>query len=141
MYLQTKKKNINKRSIKDVDNVIVATTKKTNKEKLTKNIGKESTTTKMVTKCSPVAASLGLLQEKKCAHEKNHEYNTCGDRKYFTEAYYAKSGRMICCECEEEFGSSIKVNDKAPAYCCVNRFDKHNPCNHAYCHDCWMKHR
>ena len=97
----------------------------------------------MVAKRSTAAASLVLLHGKKCAHEKNHEYNTCGDRKYFTEAYYAKSqlGRMICCECEEEFGSSIKINDKAPAYCCVNRFDKNNPCNHAYCHDCWMTNR
>ena len=141
--LQTKKKNNNKRNIKDVDNFVSATKKKSNKEKVTKKNDKVTATTKMVAKRSTAAASLVLLHGKKCAHEKNHEYNTCGDRKYFTEAYYAKSqlGRMICCECEEEFGSSIKINDKAPAYCCVNRFDKNNPCNHAYCHDCWMTNR
>jgi hypothetical protein len=89
-------------------------------------------------------ASVGTtIEAKTCNHDKNVEFNASGDRKYFTEAYYANRPTCTqkCFQCEGVFGVSIKVNDKSPAYCCVNRFDKNNPCNHAYCHDCWIKHR
>ena len=123
--LQKKQVNKNKRKNQEVD-VAVESTKG-------KNGGK--TTSK--------GASLVAIAPPVCIHDKNHKYVTRGEKGYFTKNYYARRPDCTknCSECGGEFGSKITISDKTPAYCCRNMFDKYNPCAHAYCHGCWMKHR
>jgi hypothetical protein len=104
----------------------------------TKRVRKGNTATN-----SASLASLMTILPKVCQHENNHEYVTRGERGYFTASYYAKRPdcTRICVSCKGEFGTTIKICDKTPAYCCRNQFDKHNPCPHAYCHSCWNLYR
>jgi hypothetical protein len=76
-----------------------------------------------------------------CQHSNKEAYAMLDDKSYFSKKYLENTPQWpsTCAKegCSRAFGHDYKVGISHPVYCCSNAKNKHHPCMHAYCKDCF----
>jgi hypothetical protein len=76
-------------------------------------------------------------EEANCAHS-FCKLISQDDPKYFKKVYLDKQTYPIrkCVECNQEFGTTLKVGNRTPVWTCVNAIKKDSTCVYAVCNNC-----
>lgn len=83
-----------------------------------------------------------IILEVLCNHNDCHEYFPNDNKSYFAQIYYDSNPHAPrhCFKCgpTKVLGIDIKVNEKNPVHQCNNSKNMKQPCNHAFCNDCFI---